>query len=387
MDKSVLKKGDYLQRIKAMQEQCRTKGLDAVFIFANEMEPANVRYFTKYRPVFETTAVVIPRSGDSVLLIGPETETLARDHSVLENIKMLLAFRETSDPDYPDIELDNFMDIFTEMNDGEGVSFLGLIGTNLMTVQVYEGIKEALPDARLSKEDDLLRNLRMVKSEKEISILRAAAMIAGKGFEYAIGTIKPGMTEIEAAAECMYGAYKNGAEGLGFQIWCVSGKATNQAIGIPTRRVINKGEVLQVSMGVQVEGYVSSFGRAIVYGKMDDDVKQMFEVNLRANALTHELIHPGVEAAEIARKVQSYIRKEGLGDCIVYGPAHGIGMMECEFPFIESTSEFVLKEGMTFAVDTYFAGSNFGMRFEDTVAVTADGEEQFCDYMREIINL
>jgi len=387
MHKPVLIKNDYFQRIKAMQEQCRKKGLDAVLVFANETEPANVRYFTNYRPVFETTAVVIPRSGESVLLIGPETETLARDHSVLENYKMLLAFRETSDPDYPDIKLDNFMNIFSEMNGGEGVSSLGLIGTNLMTVQVYEGIKEALPDAELSKEDDLFRNLRMVKTVKEISILREAATIAGRAFEYAIGTIRPGMTEIEAAAECMYGAYKNGAEGLGFQIWCVSGKATNQAIGISTRRVITKGEVLQISMGVQIEGYVSSFGRAIVYGKMDDDVRQMFEVNLGANALTHELIHPGAEAAEIARKIQHYISKEGLGDCIVYGPAHGIGMMECEFPFIESTSEFVLKEGMTFAVDTYLAGSDFGMRFEDTVAVTADGEEQFCNCMREIINL
>jgi Xaa-Pro aminopeptidase len=62
-------------------------------------------------------------------------------------------------------------------------------------------------------------------------------------------------------------------------------------------------------------------------------------------------------------------------------------MMECEFPFIETTSDIDLQQGMTFAADTYLAGENFGMRFEDTVAITAAGEEQYCDYRREVIQL
>ncbi len=71
----MLEKEDYLQRIEKMRIGCEKNDLDAVFIFANEMEPANVRYFTNYRPVFETTAIVISRTGNAILLIGPETET------------------------------------------------------------------------------------------------------------------------------------------------------------------------------------------------------------------------------------------------------------------------------------------------------------------------
>jgi len=383
----MLTKDDYKQRIEAMRIECETRELDAVFIFANENEPANVRYFTNYRPVFETTAVVISRCGEAVLLIGPETEALALAHSVLQNYRMLQPFRETSDPEYPDIQLDTFTDIFSEMNNGLGIKKLGLIGTNLMTVQVYEKIQEALPDAVMTKEDYLLRKLRMIKSKKELDLIRRAAVIAGDGFKFALERIHPGMTELEAVAECLYGAYKYGAEGTGFQIWCVSGKATNQAIGIPTQRVIRRDEVVQISMGVQIEGYVSSFGRAFVFGNIQDDIKKMFEVNLASNAMTHELIRPGASAAEIAKKVHGFIRKEGFGDCLVYGPAHGIGMMECEYPFIETTSDFILSEGMTFAVDSYLSGLKYGMRFEDTVAVTSQGEEQFCDYRREIISL
>lgn len=387
MLQNVLQEKDYLQRIKRMSEECQKKGLDAVFVFANENEPANVRYFTNYRPVFETTAIVISRSGDAVLLIGPETETLAKDHSCLGNYKMLKAFRETSDPEYPDIKLDNFEDVFSELNGGEKVTNLGLIGTNLMTVQVYEQLRISLPEVTFSKEDELLRRMRMLKTDKELLILRKAAEIAGQGFEYALERIRPGMSELEAAAECIYGVYQFGAEGTGFQIWCMSGKATNQAIGIPTQRIIGKSEVVQISMGVQLEGYVTSLGRALVFGTIPVDVRRMFEVNLAANSMTHELIRPGAYAADIAAKVHGFIRREGLGESIVYGPAHGIGMMECEFPFIEVTSDFTLQAGMTFAVDTYLSGPEYGMRFEDTVAVTPYGEDQYCSTRREIINL
>ncbi len=387
MHTNMLTDRDYHKRIQIIQQKVRDKGLDGVFIFANEAEPANVRYFTNYRPVFEAAGIIIPRTGDALLLIGPETEALAREHSVIKDYKKLLEFRESSDPDYPDIKQDTFNDIFKEMNNGEGIKLLGLIGTNIMSVQVYEGIKNALPEATLFKEDGLLREMRMFKSPEELLILQKAAGIAGKGFEYAMNRIKPGMTEFQASAECMYGVYSHGAEGTGFAIWCVSGKATNQAIGISTRKVIRKGEIVQISMGVMVEGYVSSFGRVLFFGPMDPEVKRLLKTGLTANAMTHDLIRPGVNASDVAVQVYDYISDQGMGDHVVYGPAHGIGMMECEYPFIETTSQFIIEEGMTFAVDTFLAAPRYGMRFEDTVAVTGNGVNQFCNFRREIINL
>lgn len=378
---------EYLNRIKMMQESLGAAGLDAVCIFANETEPANVRYFTGYRPVFETTAIIIPAVGEAILCVGPETERLVQQHSILKEYAKILEFRETSDPDYPDIELDSFESVFRRIGRAQALRSMGLIGTNLMTVQVYEGLIRALPEVTFSKQDMLLRKMRMIKSEAELDALRRAARIAGKGFRDALVRIRPGMTELEAAAECVYCAHRHGAEGTGFQVWTLSGDHTNQAIGIPTKKTIEPDTVFQVSMGVQVDGYVSSLGRAIVFGTCSKEIEHMFQVNLKANELTHQLITPGAKASEIATQVQELIRSEGLGSAIVYGPAHGIGMMECEYPFIESTSTFELEEHMTFAVDTFLAGQEFGMRFEDTVAVTSAGEEQYCSDLREMLVL
>jgi len=384
---TLLQKDDFIQRIQAMQGKLAAEALDAIIIVSSEAEPANVRYFTNYWPVFETAGIVIPRTGEAILLVGPETEKLVERNSVIQNHRKLLEFRESSDPMYPDIVHTTFQDVFKEINGGQPVRKIGLIGANIMNVHVYEGILEAADGAEVVRSDKLLREMRMIKSDKEIALMQRAASIAEAGFKYALERVRPGMTEIQAAAECMYGVLSQGAETPGFMIWCVSGRSTNQAIGKSTHKVIERGEMVQFTMGAMADGYVSSFGRPFIFGKMTPEMNRLLEVGLEANSLTHRLIKPGAEAADVAKQVHGHIRVSGFGDYIVYGPGHGTGMMECEYPFIESTSTFQFERNMTFAVDTFLAGPDYGMRFEDTVVVTDSGVKQLAPYRREIIEL
>ncbi len=387
MERKTLTNEIYFKRIGEMQKRIRNDGYDAVIVASSEAEPANVRYFTNYWPVFETAGILIPAEGDAILLTGPESIKLVEAHSVTQNYRKLLEFRESSDPEYPDIEHSGFRDIFDEISKDRGIKKIGLIGTNVMTVQVYEGILDACKGVRIEKCDQYLRDMRMIKSPEELDMIRTAASIAEEGFRYAISKVRPGMTEIEAAAECTYGVLKAGAETTGFMIWCVSGPNTSQAIGKSTHRVIRENELVQFTMGALYEGYVASFGRPFSFGRIPERQNELLKTGLEANALTHSMVKPGANAGVIARTVQDLIRKRGFGDHIVYGPGHGTGMMECEFPFIESISDYELREGMTFAIDTFLGGTNYGMRFEDAACVTANGEEQFSSYAKEIIVL
>lgn len=343
--------------------------------------------FSNYTPVFETTALLIPAESEPMLLIGPETVALVEVHSKLRNYRKLLEFRESSDPEYPDIPHSTFDSVFAEINGGKKPERIGLIGTNVMTVQVYEGIVAAAKGAELIKCDELLRTMRMRKSDEELALMRRAAQIAERGFARALERIKPGMTEIEAAAECMYGVLSEGAEAPGFLIWCVSGPNTNQAIGKSTHRVIQRNELVQVTMGAMYEGYVASFGRPFCFGRPSDKALELLKLGLEANKMTHSLIKSGAMAQDIANTVHGFVRERGFGEYIVYGPGHGTGMMECEYPFIESISDYPLQSRMTFAVDTFLGGADFGMRYEDAVAVTETGEEQLSQAQKEIILL
>ena len=377
----------YHGRVRRMQELMRAEGLDAVVVAATESEPANVRYFSNYWPVFESAGVLIGSSGDALLLIGPESGTLAEDHSCLKGYRKLVEFRESSDPEYPEVDRTTFADVFDEISGGKGISHIGLVGSNIMPLPVYQGIVASSDGAEVVEANELLRQMRAIKSEDEVALIREAADIAARGFDRVVERIRPGMTEVQVAAECLHAVLSDGAEAPGFMIWCVSGRGTNQAISKSRLKKIEKGEVVQISMGAMVGGYVASFGRPLVFGKVKPEVRRMFDVCREANQRTHECIKPGIEASAVAREVHDLIRQRGLGDCIVYGPAHGIGMAECEYPFIESTSDYPLQESMTFAVDTFLAGADFGMRIEDPVVVRKDGEESLCSHERELVVL
>jgi Xaa-Pro aminopeptidase len=93
----------------------------------------------------------------------------------------------------------------------------------------------------------------------------------------------------------------------------------------------------------------------------------------------------GVQARDVALAVENYITERGYGDYILYGPCHGLGLMECEHPWIETNSDYVLQENFTFQVDSFLHTQEYGARWEDGVRVTEDGVEEFSSYRRELI--
>ncbi|MBQ6847203.1 MAG: aminopeptidase P family protein, partial [Oscillospiraceae bacterium] len=213
MNRPQIKAETYLQRVKKMQELARANDYDVIIIAADEAEPANVRYFTGYVPVFETTAIMIPAEGEATLLIGPESEALTKKTSRIANYEKLLEFRETSDPEYPDLKYSTFAELIAAF---KNIKRIGIIGANVMTVQVYLGILEGANGAEICRCDNLLRSMRMIKTPEEIEIMRYTAQIAQRGFESAIGNIAPGMTEHQVIAEFVHAIMKEGAECTGF---------------------------------------------------------------------------------------------------------------------------------------------------------------------------
>ena len=77
----------------------------------------------------------------------------------------------------------------------------------------------------------------------------------------------------------------------------------------------------------------------------------------------------GREAGEVAREYARFVQSRGYAKYMLYGLCHGLGMFEVERPWMETNSQYQLKENMTFQVDTFFAGQEFGLRWEDGVRI------------------
>ena len=382
---------EYKERVVKVQKAMKEEGYDLILSYGNEAEPQFVRYFSAYWPSFETAGVLIPAEGDPLLLIGPESYTYASDRSKIEEICRLKAFRESSEPEYPGEKLDTFNTVIERLMGDKKVKRFGVAGLPLMTIGVYEALAEALSvyGVKIEKADYIVNNIRMHKTENELACMRAAAKITAQTFDYVLENIKVGMTEQQVAGLALGKMHELGAERESYPLWVLTGKGSNQAISRPRNKKIEKGDMTFLQIGARVDGYASSIGRPVVFGKATPEQKELIEVGYKAQADVIAMLKAGTPACDVAKFHIENVTKMGYGDWLLYGPCHGNGTMEGEAPWIETTSDYVLEENMTFCVDIFLGSKEkeIGLRMEDVVCVKKDGAENLTNYPRELFEI
>jgi len=380
---------EFKERITKLQTAMAKEGYDIVMAYGNEAEPQFVRYLSDYWPSFETAGVLIPAEGEPLLLIGPESYTYAADRSRIPEIRLLKAFRESSEPEYPGKKLDTFSDVIDEVMHGKPVRKFGVAGLSLVTIGVYSALTEALGAVPVTKADDIVMGIRMIKTENELACMRKAAEITAKAFDYVLENIRPGMTETQVVGLALGKMHELGAERESYPHWVLTGEGSNQAISRPRQKVITPGDMTMIQIGARVEGYASSIGRPVVFGKATARQKAMIDAGYAGQNAVLSYIKAGLCAGDVARHYENSLAEIGFGDYLLYGPCHGNGMMEGEAPWIENNSTWILKENMTFCLDVFLgdAQTKTGLRMEDVIRITKDGVENLTHYPQKLFEL
>ncbi len=382
---------EFQERIERLQQLMQDNGYDFVLAYGNEAEPQYVRYLSDYWPSFETAGVLVPAQGEAYLLIGPESYTYAKDRSRLPQIRLLKAFRESSEPEYPGKPLDTFQSVFNEMNGGKAIKRFGVAGYPLMTIGVYKALCESLSPYGIlpEKADELVNRLRMIKTPNELACMRKAAEITHKTMDYVLEHVKVGMTESQVVGLALGKMHELGAERESYPLWVLTGDGSDQAISRARHKVIEKGDLTFLQIGARYQGYASSIGRPVVFGKATDEQRSLIEAGYVTQETVISALRAGTPAKEVALLHKETLKKLGYEDYFLYGPFHGNGLMEGEAPWVETSSEYLLEENMTFCADI-FLGSHekkYGLRIEDVVRVTKDGAENLTNYPRVLFEL
>ena len=378
---------EFKQRIRKFQANIRAAGLDAALVHGNESDFANVRYLSEYWPTFEAGGVFVPATGTPVLIIGPESEMYARQRSTIPTIMKMVAYRESAEPEYPGISVATFKDVIKKAMPRRKLKKLGLVGYSILPLPVYRGLKNDLNGAKLVKADETLIDLRISKSANEIKLMKKAFAISEKAIGAILAEIKPGMTELQVVGIAQREIYKHGGEYEGHALYCFCGPRTCNAICRPIHNKIRKREVIQLNIGARVGGYSSSVGLPISIGPLPARKKRLVEFGLEAHFKTMDLMKAGKPAAAVVKEYEEWVKAQGFGKYMLYGPCHGIGMMEVEQPWMESTSTYDLQENMTFQVDTFFCDKDFGLRWENGVRVTKTGVEKLSKKYMKLVEL
>ena len=374
---------EYQERVKKAAKLVREKGLDVMLVCSTESDYANARYFSGFWPLFERAGVAISASGDAALLVGPESAIFGKDRSKLEKVFVLREFRESADPSYPELQANTFNEVFKAIGvTGENIK-IGLGSYVECTLPIYEGIKDAYPKAEIVKCNEIMVELRKIKSENELACIKEGFRIVEIATDEVIKQLRPGVTELQMVGVAQRVIYEHGAEYEGLPMYVFSEESTRHAISRSCYREIKKGDIVQLNLSAKIDGYSPAIGLPVVMGKLEGERREIVEFCRLQHEWTCEQLKAGVIASDIAKQFLQNFKDAGFEKNYVYGPCHGTGMIEVEAPWMETSTDYPLEENMTFQVDTYISGPTFGCRWEKGVAVKKDGYESYTDYLKK----
>jgi len=232
-------------------------------------------------------------------------------------------------------------------------------------------------DVELVEADNIMECLRAVKEQSELEEIKKALFIAESVFiNFAENTIKPGMTEKEAAWILEKNLREAGADSLSFPIIVASGPNSALPHAIPGNRNFHKGEPILFDWGARLNGYCSDISRTLVIGSPDDKFKKIFNTVLDAQLKAIDAIKPGISSKDVDEIARNHIDSMAFKDNFGHGLGHGIGLAVHEPPGISSLKDTLLEKQMVFTVEPgiYIPGWG-GIRLENMVVVRKDGAE------------
>ena len=237
-------------------------------------------------------------------------------------------------------------------------------------------------------EEPLVETLRLVKDEDELAIMRQAALMGCRLFDHVLGYLRPGLREIDVAAELEHQARVMGAEGMSFETIVASGQRSALPHGRATAARLPRRGFLTLDFGVILNGYCSDMTRTVHFGTARAMERSTYEAVLEAQEAAIAAVGMGVSCGDVDEAARGVLRKVGLAEAFSHSTGHGVGLEIHEPPRVGAGQMNKLLPGMVVTIEPgiYLAGQ-FGIRIEDMVAVTRTGGQVLTPAPKALIEL
>ena len=358
----------YQRKIKQVQAKMADRNLDALVL----LNAHNVVYTTGYfhLPTERPLAVLIPAKGEPALFV-PALESDQVKLWWIKNVEVYF--------DYPG-PVNRVQWIFERINArGQGG---GTIGVEECPPSRLAHIKAGVPKAKVVDAGDIVEQMRWVKDQDEIGVIRRAAyfadytVAAGRAYIEANGSVTENEI-LKASADAV--ASKMAQEltsTVGIEIsppfggLVPFGKRSAFPHAVPSADKLKTGDALILSFGAGVGGYGAESERSFCVGKPSDHAKKLYDAMLAAHDTAATNLKEGMVAEDVDKMSLDQIRKAGYAQFLKHRTGHGIGLEGHEAPWIAEGDKTVLQVGMVFSCEpgVYDPGWG-GFRHSDTVIV------------------
>ncbi|MGB9378612.1 MAG: Xaa-Pro peptidase family protein [Mycobacteriales bacterium] len=247
-----------------------------------------------------------------------------------------------------------------------------------VTVDGLAALREAQPRLDMISLQAAVEELRMVKDEDEIALLRQACAVADRALAdlIAAGGIRTGRTEQEIGRDLDARMLDLGADAVSFETIVASGPNSAIPHHRPTGREVAGGDFVKLDFGAECAGYHSDMTRTVVVGSADEWQRDIYHLVADAQRIGREALAVGAECADVDSAVREHIASAGHDEHYTHGLGHGVGLEIHEAPMLGRGSPGRLGDRMPVTVEpgVYLEGRG-GVRIEDTLVVRADGPE------------
>jgi Xaa-Pro aminopeptidase len=233
-----------------------------------------------------------------------------------------------------------------------------------------------------------VEGLRAIKDENELGILRQAAKLAGQVSEGVLDLLKPGVREIEIAAEIEYQMRKLGASSAAFETIVAFGERSALPHARPTGKRLRKNELVVLDLGVILAHYCSDITRTVFVGRAPQRIRGWYGAVLEANRSAVAASGSGVSCEDVDSAVRKALARYKLESYFVHSTGHGLGIEVHEKPRLAQGQKQVLHPGNVITIEpgVYLPGIG-GIRIEDDVAIHAKNTEVLTRIPRDLIEL
>ena len=297
---------------------------------------------------------------------------------------------------YTDWKKDNFLKAIVSIIDREKTPKNIGIEYDHITLEMKEKLTSLFNFSKFNDVSKDLMELRTIKSDEEIEIIKNGARIADIGAEEMLKHIKVDATELEIAIsgrdkmELEIAKTYPDAEYMDTWAWFQSGINTDGAHNPKTSRKLISGDILSLNTFPMISGYYTALERTFFLNKIDDDSLKAWEANVKVHKKGLELIKPGIKCSEICHELNDLFAQLGYLQYRTFGYGHSFGVLS-HFYGRESGLELredidtVLKPNMVISMEPMIMipegkpGAG-GYREHDILVVNENGAENITKF-------
>lgn len=378
------------RRYALIRASMRERRLEALIIWGNsakwDSKSANIRYISQIGGNGEEAMAIFPLEGEpTVFLWSPimRGEWLESQQWV----KNLLARR----PNWSEVVVQRLKEMALERSSIGVVGLEGREPEGDIPYVTYSKILQACPGARFENATDLLEEVRLVKSDAEIALIKEAMRIGDVATEVMYRMSRPGAREREIFAEMVGTMLREGAEHPIMFLWDSGAPDRARRLTYNRNRLLKAGDVICTEFAPRVQGYYGHFQRAVAVADPSPPYGELLETSALAYERGMKAARAGITVGEFYDACAEPILSRGFE--IYKGPLfHGIGL-GWETPLgMPGMSEQMrarkLVAGMTLAIEVGAAteGKARGVHLGDVVVVKDKGVESLSRLPVEMVS-